>query len=177
MLRGSKFFSTIDLKNGYYQVAIKESDRCKTAFTSPSVLFQFRRMPFGLCNAPATFQNLMNIILKKHIGKFCYVYIDDIIIYSDSFEDHCKHLELIISTLVSAGLCINSTKSKIFCTSIKFLGHVISQNGIGTDPMKIQVITHWPPPKSKRELQQFLGLCSYYRRYFPNFSMFHLYTN
>ncbi|KII68919.1 Retrovirus-related Pol polyprotein from transposon opus [Thelohanellus kitauei] len=153
------------------KVAIKESDRSKTSFATPSGLFQFRAMPFGLCNALATFQNLMNIVLKKYIGQSCYVYIDDIIIYNDSFEDHCQHLEMIISTLISAGLCkYRPPKSKIFCTSIKFLGNIVSQNGIRTDPMKVQAITNWPPPKSKHELQQFLGLCSYYRRYFPNFA-------
>ncbi|KII75178.1 Transposon Ty3-G Gag-Pol polyprotein [Thelohanellus kitauei] len=169
-LAGAKYFSKFDLLSGYHQVQVAYEDRQKTAFITPFGLFQFTRMPFGLCNAPSTFQALMDRILKEAIGRYCMVYLDDIIIYSKSLQDHINHIERIFSMLKKANITINYKKSRILVENFNFLGHVISQAGITTDPDKCKAVQDWSVPTSRNQLQQFLGLASYYRKFVNNFA-------
>ena len=164
-LHGSRWFSTLDLLSGYWQVEVTESDRPKTAFCTTEGLFQFRVMPFGLCNAPATFQRLMDLVLAGLQWKECLVYLDDIIVLGRTFQEHLRNLQSVLQRLRESGLRFKPSKCHFFCDQVQYLGHVISRNGITTDPTKIEKVVTWPMPTSKRETQQFLGFASYYRRF------------
>jgi hypothetical protein len=167
---GAQWFSTLDMASGYWQVSVKEEDRPKTAFITKFGLFEFNVMPFGLCNAPATFQRLMNQVMSRYIGKFIVVYLDDITIYSKTFDDHIKHLKTIFETLRQAKLKLNKDKCHFFLPSIKFLGHVITRNGILPDEDKLIKVKNFPIPNNLRTLRGFLGLASYYRKFIQKFS-------
>lgn len=169
-LHGMKWFSTLDLKSGYWQVEIKDKDKEKTAFSTGKGLWQFNVMPFGLCNAPATFERLMEQILAGLLGDTCLVYLDDIIIVGKDFDDHLKKLEQVLSKLRDANLKLNPKKCSFFKRKVNYLGHVISSDGIQTCPEKISAVKDWPTPKDKTAVRAFLGLCSYYRRFVKNFS-------
>ena len=145
-LYGSKFFSTLDLISGYWQIEIDEQDKPKTAFSTEDGHYQFNRMPFGLTNAPATFQRLMNHILRSVIRKFALVYLDDVIIYSTSIEQHIKHIDIVLGLLQEAGLKIKLSKCTFLQTSVNYLGHVISDKGITPDPKKTDAIRNYPRP-------------------------------
>ena len=170
-LSGSRWFSTLDLLSGYWQVEIDEKDRPKTAFTTGDGLFEFRVMPFGLCNAPAVFQRLMDLVLSGIRWEHCLVYIDDIIIMGKTFKDHLQNLRIVLERLRSAGLRLKPEKCSLFRDQVVFLGHVITRHGIGTDPDKTVTVKNWIVPTSTREVQRFLGLVGYYRRYIQDFSM------
>eukprot|EP00731_Ephydatia_muelleri_P014390 Em0008g110a len=168
-LGGSKFFTTMDLASRYWQVEMAPEDRPKTAFSTPEGLYQFRVMPFGLCNAPATFQRLMDRVLGTLKWSSCLVYFDDIIVVGSSFGDHLRHITSVLMKLREAGLKLKPTKCKFFQKQVAFLGHIVSACGIATDPAKTEVIAKWPTPQSRKEVQQFLGLANYYRRFIKNF--------
>ena len=168
-LGGSKWFSTLDLKSGYWQVEVDSSSREKTAFTTSEGLYEFKVMPFGLCNAPATFQRLMNRVLCDVNWVECLVYIDDTVVIGRTFEQHLSNLGTVLSRLRQAGLKLQPAKCKLCQKEVRFLGHVISENGIATDPEKTAVIATWPVPESKKNIQQFLGLANYYRRFIKDF--------
>ena len=168
-LGGSKWFSTLDLKSGYWQVEVDSSSREKTAFTTSEGLYEFKVMPFGLCNAPATFQRLMNRVLCDVNWVECLVYIDDTVVIGRTFEQHLSNLGTVLSRLRQAGLKLQPAKCKLCQKVVRFLGHVISENGIATDPEKTAVIATWPVPESKKNIQQFLGLANYYRRFIKDF--------
>ena len=168
-LGGFKFFTTMDLASGYWQVEMAPEDRPKTAFSTPEGLYQFRVMPFGLCNAPATFQRLMDRVLGTLKWSSCLVYFDDIIVVGSSFGDHLRHIASVLMKLREAGLKLKPTKCKFFQKQVAFLGHIVSACGIATDPAKTEVIAKWPTPQSRKEVQQFLGLANYYRRFIKNF--------
>ena len=168
-LGGSKWFSTLDLKSGYWQVKVDSSSREKTAFTTSEGLYEFKVMPFGLCNAPATFQRLMNRVLCDVNWVECLVYIDDTVVIGLTFEQHLSNLGTVLSRLRQAGLKLQPAKCKLCQKEVRFLGHVISENGIATDPEKTAVIATWPVPESKKNIQQFLGLANYYRRFIKDF--------
>ena len=168
-LYGMKFFTTIDLASGYWQIELDEESKEKTAFIIDNELYEFTRMPFGLCNAPATFQRLMNQALRGVIGKKALVYLDDVIIFSKSAEDHERDLQEVFYLLRKAGLRIKLKKCQFFKKSVEYLGHVISDNGIQPDPGKIEKIKNYPTPKSVDEISSFLGLAGYYRRFIPNY--------
>ena len=168
-LGGSKCFSTLDLKSGYWQVEVDSSSREKTAFTTSEGLYEFKVMPFGLCNAPATFQRLMNRVLCDVNWVECLVYIDDTVVIGRTFEQHLSNLGTVLSRLRQAGLKLQPAKCKLCQKEVRFLGHVISENGIATDPEKTAVIATWPVPESKKNIQQFLGLANYYRRFIKDF--------
>ncbi|KAL5474644.1 hypothetical protein EMCRGX_G026625 [Ephydatia muelleri] len=168
-LGGSKWFSTLDLKSGYWQVEVDSSSREKTAFTTSEGLYEFKVMPFGLCNAPATFQRLMNRVLCDVNWVECLVYIDDTVVIGRTFEQHLSNLGTVLSRLRQAGLKLQPEKCKLCQKEVRFLGHVISENGIATDPEKTAVIETWPVPESKKNIQQFLGLANYYRRFIKDF--------
>lgn len=166
----AKIFSTIDLESGFHQILIKESDREKTAFSVNGAKYEFIRMPFGLKNAPSIFQRCVDDILREYIGKFAYVYIDDVLIYSSTPEEHMEHLRIIINALHNANMKISDEKSNFFQDSIEYLGHIIKHNRITVDPNKIETIKNYPEPKNLKELRSFLGLASYYRKFIKDFA-------
>lgn len=169
-LSGSCWFSTLDLKSGYWQVGIDEKDREKTAFSVGTGLWQFTVMPFGLCNAPATFERLMERVLKGLHWNTCLVYLDDIIVMGRTFEEHLQNLEQVFQRIAAAGLKLNPKKCSFLQTEVKYLGHKVSREGVHTDEEKIDTVRTWPRPKNLHELRSFLGLCTYYRRFVPKFA-------
>ena len=170
-LHGSKHYSTIDLAQGYYQVALDEESIPKTAFRIGSGgLFEYLRMPMGLCNSPGTFQRLMEACLGDKNFEFLLIYLDDILLYSSTFEQHLDRLNFVLSRLRQHGLKINPKKCHFFKAEVNYLGHRISSEGIDTDPDKISAIKSWTVPKTEKELRSFLGLCSYYRKFVKDFS-------
>lgn len=164
------YVTTPDLASGYWQVNVTFKDRSKAAFATREGLFQFIRMPFGLCNAPATFQRMMNSVLHGMIGTCVLVYIDDIIVFSDDFESHIKHVQLVLDRLMEAGLQVKPTKCKDAFREVEFLGHVVSERGIEVDKKKVQAMIGFPRPTSIPTLRSFLGLVNYYRRFVDHFS-------
>ena len=169
-LAGSKCFSTLDLKSGYWQVEVDEKHREKTAFCTHEGLFHFNVMLFGLCNAPATFQRLMDMVLSGLQWSSYIVYIDDIIIVGKTFEAHLSNLRQVFERLDRAGLKLQPHKCQFMQPKVKFLGHVVSADGILPDPDKTCRVREWPIPTTIKETQQFLGLASYYRRFIKNFA-------
>lgn len=170
VLSGSTWFSTLDLKSGYWQVGLANGAKEKTAFSAGAGLWQFKVLPFGLCNAPATFERLMERVLKGILFKTCLVYLDDIIVFGPSFDEHLIRLKEVLTRLKQAGLQLNPKKCQLFQSRVEYLGHIVSSAGIETDPKKIDAVKTWPTPSNKRELRSFLGLCTYYRRFVKNFA-------
>ena len=169
-LAGAQWFSTLDLASGYWQVEVHPQHREKTAFTTGQGLYEFRVMPFGLCNAPSTFQRLMELVLAGLRWDICLAYLDDIVVFGCTFEEHLQRLRIVLSRLRDANLKLNPKKCQFFQQSVSFLGHVISRHGVSTDPTKIESIEKWPTPINVQELQSFLGLASYYRRFVKGFA-------
>ena len=170
MLAGKRWFSTLDLANGYWQVSLSPEARSKTAFATHSGLFQFRVMPFGLCNAPATFARLMDRVLQGLQWSRCLVYLDDIISFGTTFDDSLDNLTLIFERLCSYGLQLKSTKCHLFQSSVPFLGHVVGRSGLECDPRKIENVKCWSIPDCLKSVRQFLGFVGYHRRFIPSFA-------
>ncbi len=176
-LEGAIFFSSMDLQSGYHQVPVIDSDRPKTAFITADGLYQFRTLPFGLTNAPGTFQRAMDIILAGLRWTTCLIYLDDVIIYSATFKQHLQRLRLVLSCLSQAGLKLKWSKCSFMEHALKVSGHLISKEGVAPDPEKLEAVQSFPSPneghstanKVKR-VQSFLGLCSYYRRHIQDFA-------
>ena len=152
----AQWFSTLDLASGYWQEEVDPADREKTAFATPDALYQFRVMPFGLCNAPGTFQRLMEHVLRGLHWSTCLVYLDDIIIFSKTIEEHLTRLREVLTRLRKAGLKLKPRKCHLLKHSVHYLGHVLSSEGVKTDPAKIKCITEWPTPSDAKEMRQFL---------------------
>ncbi|UYV79479.1 hypothetical protein LAZ67_17002785, partial [Cordylochernes scorpioides] len=169
-LQGARFYSSMDLQSGYWQIDVEEADREKTAFITPDGLYEFKVMPFGLCNAPATFERMMDGLLKGLKWTICLCYLDDIVVFSDDFEEHLRRLQLVLGCLRKAGLCLNSGKCRFGAKTITVLGHEVSGDGICLDPEKIRAVRDFPRPNSLKEVRSFLGLSSYYRRFIPNYA-------
>ena len=169
-LSGAQWFTTLDLASGYWQVMVDPKDREKTAFTTNHGLYQFRVMPFGLTNAPSTFQRLMELVLAGLRWETCLAYLDDVIVFGRTFDEHLQRLSQVLSRFRQANLKVNLTKCQFFKKSVSFLGHVISHKGIETDPKKTEAVRSWPPPENIEELRSFLGLATYYRRFIRNFA-------
>ena len=169
-LQGATVFSKLDLAQGYHQVRIAPGDVHKTAFTTQFGHYEFRVMPFGLCNAPATFQRLMNSTLSPYMGKFCMVYLDDIIVFSKDQDSHLQHLDQVLQALEDAGLRTQTSKCAFGMTELAFLGHLVSAGQIKMDPGKVKAMTDWPVPKNVSEVKGFLGLLNYYRRFIQHFA-------
>jgi transposase InsO family protein len=169
-LQGAKIFSKIDKRDAYHQIRIREEDVPKTAFRTRYGYYEWLVLPFGLTNAPATYQTLSNHIFRPYLDKFCVVYLDDILIYSRSVEEHLFHLRLILDVLRQHKLYAKLAKCEFLKDEIGFLGHRVSSKGIAPDPSKQNAIREWESPKSIKQLQSFLGLANYYRRFIRNFS-------
>lgn len=167
---GTKYFSTLDLASGYWQVELDADAREKSAFTTHRGLFEFTRMPFGLCNAPATFQRLMQAVLSGLEGRTCFVYLDDVLVVSKTFEQHLQHLAEVFEQLKQAGLRLKPKKCLLIREEVPYLGHVISSTGIKPDPRKLDTMKQYPAPTDVSKVRQFLGFSSYYRRFIPNFA-------
>lgn len=168
---GSKYFSKLDLRSGYWQVEIEEADKHKTAFSVGNLgFYECSRMGMGLTNAPSTFQRLMEKCMGEMLLKEVLIFLDDILIFADTFEQHIERLESVFFRLAQHNLKLKPSKCELFKTSITYLGHVISEKGISTDPEKTLAVENWPPPQNVKELRQFLGFVGYYRRFVKNYS-------
>lgn len=169
-LTGAQWFSTLDLASGYNQVLVREKDRSKTAFCTPFGLFEWNRMPFGLCNAPSTFQRLMQRIFGDQQCQSLLLYLDDIVVFSGSVNQHLERLGVVLSRLEQEGLKVKLSKCAFFQQQVRYLGHVISNQGVATDPSKIEEVSSWPTPTTVSELRSFLGFASYYRQFVEGFA-------
>lgn len=164
------YFTTLDLASGFHQIEVNEKDIPKTAFTVENGHYEYTRMPFGLKNAPSTFQRVMDEILKDLQNKICLVYMDDIIIYSTSLAEHMQNLTKVLDALRRANLKIQLDKSEFLRREVAFLGHIVTSDGIKPNPSKISAVKNYPIPKSQKEIKQFLGLLGYYRRFIKDFA-------
>ncbi|GJU65581.1 putative reverse transcriptase domain-containing protein [Tanacetum coccineum] len=165
----SSIYSKIDLRSGYHQLRVREEDIPKTAFRTRYRHYEFQVMLFGLTNAPAVFMDLMNRVCKPYLDKFVIVFIDDILIYSKSKQEHAEHLKLILELLKKEQLYAKFSKCEFWIPKVQFLGHMIGSQGIHVDPAKIESVKDWASPKSATEIRQFLGLAGYYRRFIEGF--------
>lgn len=164
------YFSTLDLASGFHQIEMNSRDIQKTAFTVEGGHYEYIRMPFGLKNAPSTFQRVMDSVLKDCIGKICLVYLDDIIIYSTSLQEHLGNIREIFERLRKANFKIQLDKSEFMKKELAFLGHIVTTGGIKPNPDKIQAIKCFPIPKTQKEIKSFLGLLGYYRKFIKDFA-------
>ena len=169
-LRGSKYYSKIDLRTGYHQLRIREEDIPKTSFRTRYGHFEYTVMPFGLTNAPAVFMDLMHRVFRPYLDQFVIVFIDDILIYSRTPEEHERHLTIVLQTLREHKLYAKMSKCEFWMKEVKFLGHVELEQGVAVDPAKIEAVMKWEPPKNVTEVRSFLGLAGYYRRFVEGFT-------
>lgn len=171
LLAGAKYFSKLDLRSGYWQVEVNEEDKDKTAFQVGTMgFYEFNRMPFGLCNAPATFQRLMEKCMGDMNLRDCLIYLDDIIIFSTDFDQQLERLEAVFQRLHDNNLKLKASKCDFFKREVTYLGHIVSEDGIKTDPEKTKAVATWPEPKTIKEVRRFLGFTGYYRRFVKDFS-------
>jgi hypothetical protein len=168
-LHGACFFTKLDLHSGYHQVRMHLSDVEKTAFRTHHGHFEFLVMPFGLSNAPATFQALMNDVLQPFFRRFVLVFFNDILIYNSSWTEHLQHIHLALEALRCHSLHVKRSKCSFGERSVAYLGHVISANGVAMDDDKVEAVASWPEPRSVRGVRGFLGLAGYYRKFIRDF--------
>ena len=169
-LRGSRWFATIDLLSGYWQLGMTDRAKERSAFCTRRGLFQFKRMPFGLCGAPATFCRLMSSVLGDYIGVLCLCYLDDVIVFAKTQRELLERLDKIFTRLSQYGLKIKPSKCVLFRTKIEFLGHLITPNGVEPLPDKVKAIKEWPTPRCLRDVRAFYGLIGYYRKFVAGFA-------
>jgi len=169
-LAGAKWFCTLDLSSGYWQIAMAPEDKEKTAFTTPRGHFQFTVMPFGVTNGPATLERLMELVLGGLDTTTCLCYMDDIVIRGATFDDALSNLVVVLKRIGKAGLRLKPSKCELFRQEVSFLGHIVCREGVKPDPKKIEVVKNWPVPTTVSEVRSFLGFASYYRKYVAGFS-------
>jgi hypothetical protein len=169
-LGSATYFSTFDLRSGYFQIAMEEDDKDKTSFLTRRGTFRFTAMPFGLCNAPATFQRLMDVVTVGLNYEICLVYLDDIILFSHSIPEHLVRLRMLLERLRRANLKLKPSKCHLLRRRVNFVGHVISAGNIATETEKVEQVSAWPRPKDVTEVRSFVGLVSYYRRFIKDFA-------
>ncbi|WVZ49544.1 hypothetical protein U9M48_000891 [Paspalum notatum var. saurae] len=169
-LARAKVFSKIDLRSGYYQIKIRGEDIPKTAFSTRYGLYEYLVMSFGLTNAPAFFMYMMNSVFMNELDKFVVVFIDDILIYSKSEEEHKEHLRIVLNRLREHKLYAKFSKCAFWLKEVSFLGHILSEKGVAVDPSKVKDVLNWKQPETVTEIQSFLGLVGYYRRFIKDFS-------
>ena len=169
-LSGAKWFSTLDLASGYWQCEVEELDRPKTAFVTHKGLYQFNVLPFGLTNAPATFERLMERIMNGLQWDRCLIYLDDIIVYGKTFDEASDNLQCVLTRIQEAGLTLKPKKCDFFKEQVSFLGHLVSSEGVKCEPDKINAVKNWPTPKTVTDVRSFLGFTNYYRRFIESYS-------
>ena len=169
-LQGTQYFSKLDLRTDYHQLRIQDEDIAKTAFRTRYGHYEFLVLPFGLTNAPAAFMDLMNKVFQPFIDQFVVVFIDDILIYSRSATKHEEHLRLVLQTMRDHQLYAKFSKCEFWLESVRFIGHVISRDGIQVDPTKVEAVVGWSRHTTVTEIKSFLGLARYYHRFIEGFS-------
>ena len=169
-LSGAQYFTKIGLKSGYHQIHIREGDEWKTTFKTKEGLYEWLVMPFGLTNAPSTFMRLMNEVLKKFLGNFFVVYLDDILIFRKTLEEHLLNIRSVLERLREEKLLINLKKYTFAKRELVYLGFVVSPEGLKMDSEKVKAILEWPTPMSAIEVRSFHGLVSFYKKFIKNFN-------
>ncbi|KAI2647134.1 Transposon Tf2-6 polyprotein [Labeo rohita] len=169
-LRSARFYTKLDLRSAYNLIRIRKGDEWKTAFSTTSGHYEYRVMPFGLANSPSYFQAFVNDVFRDLLNRWVIVYIDDILIYSNTFADHVQHVRTVLQRLIQHKLYAKEEKCQFHQESVAFLGYVISPEGVAMDESKVNAVCNWPLPKTLKELQRFLGFSNFYRRFIRNFS-------
>lgn len=169
-MRGASFFTKIDLRSGYHQVPLDPEDIPKTAFRTRYGHFEFRVLPFGLANAPAYFQGLMHSVLGKLLDKCVVVFLDDIVIYSKTKEQHRQDVRAVLTCLRQEHLYVKLSKCEFFQRRISFCGYFISEEGVATDPFKVKAVENWPTPSTLTDVRAFLGFANFYRRFIKGYA-------
>jgi len=167
---GDQWFSILDLASGYNQVPLAEGNMAKTAFCTPFGLFEFERMPFGLCNVPGTFQRPTESIFGDQSFQSVLLYLDDVIVFSSSIEQHLQRLEMVLSRFQQKGWKSKLIKCHFFKKEVQFLGHRVSSEGVATDPEKISAVENWRRPQDVTKVKSFIGFCCYYRCFVKGFA-------
>lgn len=170
LLQGATIFTKLDLRNAYHLVRVREGDEWKTAFNTPTGHYEYKVMPFGLVNAPAVFQALINDVLREMLDKFVFVYLDDILIFSKNYQEHVQHVRQVLSQLLKHSLFVKLEKSEFHVSSVPFLGFIVSKGNLQMDPGKVHAVREWPQPSSVKQVQRFLGFANFYRKFIRNFS-------
>ncbi len=169
MLCSAKYFTKLDLRNAYNLIRIREGDEWKTAFSTTNGHYEYLVMPFGLVNSPSVFQAFINDVFRVMLGRWVIVYMDDILIYSDTFDSHVQHVRAVLKRLIDHQLYAKMEKCLFHQTLTSFLGYIISADGVAMDE-KINSVLNWPTPKTTKDLQRFLGFANFYRCFICNFS-------
>ncbi|KAK2905716.1 hypothetical protein Q8A73_009659 [Channa argus] len=169
-LQDAAIFTKLDLRNAYHLVQIREGDKWKTAFNTPLGQFEYLVIPFGLTNAPAVFQSLINSVLRDFIYRFVFVYLDDILIFSRNLHEHQQHVWQVLQRLLENRLFVKAEKCEFHVKTVSFLGFIIGEGEVRPDPEKTRAVTEWPRPGTRKQLQRFLGFTNFYRRFIKNYS-------
>lgn len=170
-LHGAQWFTSLDLCSGFHQIRIAPGEEYKTAFQIHSGHYEYKVMPYGVTGGPATFQTIMNVILASLLRKCVVVFVDDILIYSKTWEDHLLHVKEVLTILLQHQFHIKLSKCAFAKQQLTYLGHTVSPAGVSTDPSKITIIKDWPQPQNIKDLRSFLGMVGYYRKFVPHFGL------